>query len=138
MMTAVDGFYGGLSALADALQVERIGPMHQAGSDSLLTAQTYFALVSKNLGGVCDDSKFRGELFGIGTNHTKYKNDRSNNNKVAQAIGQGVSINGSVHTMYASNIMYGGVSSQSSIHQNKTYQLNSLGGEDNNQPVEGY
>jgi hypothetical protein len=24
------------------VQVERIGPMHQAGSDSLLTAQTFF------------------------------------------------------------------------------------------------
>lgn len=57
MMTAVEGMYGGLSALADTLQVERIGPMHQAGSDSLLTAQTFFALIKKNLNGVCDDSK---------------------------------------------------------------------------------
>lgn len=57
MMTAVEGFYGGLSALADTLQVERIGPMHQAGSDSLLTAQTFFALVKKNMSGNCDDSK---------------------------------------------------------------------------------
>ena len=56
-MTAVEGFYGGLSALADTLQVERIGPMHQAGSDSLLTAQTFFALVKKNMSGNCDDSK---------------------------------------------------------------------------------
>ena len=23
--------------------------------------------------GSCDDTKFRGELFGLGTNHTKYK-----------------------------------------------------------------
>ena len=37
----------GLAALAEALQVERIGPMHQAGSDSLLTAQTFFALIKK-------------------------------------------------------------------------------------------
>jgi CCR4-NOT transcription complex subunit 7/8 len=58
MMTAVEGLYGGLSALADSLQVERIGSMHQAGSDSLLTAQTYFALVKKYLGGTCDDSKY--------------------------------------------------------------------------------
>jgi CCR4-NOT transcription complex subunit 7/8 len=73
MMTAVEGMYGGLNALADALQVERIGPMHQAGSDSLLTAQTYFALIKKHLNGYCDASKFCGELFGLGTNHTKYK-----------------------------------------------------------------
>lgn len=57
MMTAVEGLYGGLSALADTLQVDRIGPMHQAGSDSLLTAQTYFALIKKNFGGTCDDTR---------------------------------------------------------------------------------
>ena len=60
MMTAVDGMHGGLSGLGDTLQVERIGPMHQAGSDSLLTAQTYFALIAKHLDGTCDDAKFRG------------------------------------------------------------------------------
>jgi len=73
MMTAVEGMYGGLSALADTLQVDRIGPMHQAGSDSLLTAQTFFSLINKHFQGACDDSKFRGELFGLGSNHTKYK-----------------------------------------------------------------
>lgn len=57
MMTAVEGMYGGLSHLADTLQVDRIGPMHQAGSDSLLTAQTYFSLVNKHLAGSCDDAK---------------------------------------------------------------------------------
>lgn len=73
MMTSVEGMYGGLNALADLLQIDRIGPVHQAGSDSLLTAQTFFTLINKHMAGVCDDSKFRGELFGIGTNHTKYK-----------------------------------------------------------------
>jgi len=57
MMTAIDGMHGGLSSLADTLQVDRIGPMHQAGSDSLLTAQTYFALIKKHFEGHCDDSK---------------------------------------------------------------------------------
>ncbi len=56
-MTAIDGMHGGLSSLADTLQVDRIGPMHQAGSDSLLTAQTYFALIKKHFEGQCDDSK---------------------------------------------------------------------------------
>jgi len=73
MMTAVEGMHGGLSALADTLQVDRIGPMHQAGSDSLLTAQTFFSLIKKHFASQCDDSKFRGELFGLGSNHTKYK-----------------------------------------------------------------
>lgn len=73
IMTLTDGLHGGLSALADSLQVERIGPMHQAGSDSLLTAQTYFALIPKLSGDDADDSKYRGELYGLGNNHTKYK-----------------------------------------------------------------
>jgi len=77
MMTAVEGMYGGLSALADTLQVDRIGPMHQAGSDSLLTAQTFFSLVKKHFAGSCDDTKFRGELFGLGSNHTKYKGTKT-------------------------------------------------------------
>ena len=38
-------------AIIDTLQVDRIGPMHQAGSDSLLTAQTFFSLLSKHLQG---------------------------------------------------------------------------------------
>ena len=76
MMTSVEGMYGGLSSLADTLQVDRIGPMHQAGSDSLLTAQTYFMLLKKHSSNVGDQSKFRGELFGLGSNHTKYKPKR--------------------------------------------------------------
>ncbi|CAM9360118.1 unnamed protein product, partial [Ectocarpus fasciculatus] len=73
MMTAVEGMYGGLNGLAELLQVERVGPMHQAGSDSMLTSQTYFTLLNKHLGGKCDESRFCGELFGLGNNHTKYR-----------------------------------------------------------------
>lgn len=90
MVTAVEGMHGGLSSLADALQVDRIGPMHQAGSDSLLTAQCFFALVKKHFHGSIDDAKFKGELFGLGSNHTKYKsktygqNNGSNGSNGAQ------------------------------------------------------
>ena len=35
---------GGLQDVADSLQVARIGPQHQAGSDSLLTAATFFKM----------------------------------------------------------------------------------------------
>lgn len=86
MITACDGMFGGLNAVADQLQVERIGPMHQAGSDSLLTAQTFFKLVERHLGGLenVDDSRFRGELFGLGSNHTKYKGARHMSTMVHQ------------------------------------------------------
>jgi len=57
MMTAVEGMYGGLNALADMLQIERIGPMHQAGSDSLLTAQTFFGLIKRHLNGTLDEQR---------------------------------------------------------------------------------
>lgn len=57
MMTATEGLHGGLSSLAETLQIERIGPMHQAGSDSLLTAQVFFGLTKKHFNGVCDDSR---------------------------------------------------------------------------------
>eukprot|EP01031_Cornospumella_fuschlensis_P019570 gene19570-23975_t len=72
-MTLTDNLHGGLSNVADMLQVDRIGPMHQAGSDSLLTAQVFFGMVQKMFAGVCDDSKFKGELYGVGTNYSKYK-----------------------------------------------------------------
>ena len=73
MMTAVDGLHGGLTGLGETLQVERIGPMHQAGSDSLLTAQTYFALIKKYWSSNYDQSKFRGQLNGLGDNYTRRK-----------------------------------------------------------------
>mmetsp|Transcript_11544 Transcript_11544/g.17575 ORF Transcript_11544/g.17575 Transcript_11544/m.17575 type:complete len:329 (+) Transcript_11544:125-1111(+) len=73
MMTAVEGMHGGLNALAEGLQVERLGPMHQAGSDSLLTASTFFSFVQKHMGENWDEKRFRGELFGLGNNYTKYK-----------------------------------------------------------------
>lgn len=78
MMTSCDGLHGGLQSLADAVQVERVGPMHQAGSDSLLTAQTFFKLVQRHFAssmsqGGFDDARFKGELFGLGNNFTKYR-----------------------------------------------------------------
>jgi CCR4-NOT transcription complex subunit 7/8 len=57
MMTLTEGCHGGLGALAESLQVERIGPMHQAGSDSLLTAQTFFSLINRHFNGICDDAR---------------------------------------------------------------------------------
>lgn len=42
LMTACQNLHGGLQKVSEDLKVRRIGPMHQAGSDSLLTAQTFF------------------------------------------------------------------------------------------------
>lgn len=119
MMTAVEGMHGGLSSLADSLQVTRIGPMHQAGSDSLLTAQTFFALVKQHLGGSVDDAKFCGELFGLGTNHTKYKSKGYNNSTGS----------GPHQLQYSSSVHYGlGMSGNSNVIASQNFSYDESGG----------
>jgi len=72
MTSLLDGHFGGLQKLADDLGCVRIGAEHQAGSDSLLTMSTYFALGRAKFisNGKIDDSKYKDELFGYGANHT--------------------------------------------------------------------
>lgn len=57
---------GGLQDVADELQVTRIGPQHQAGSDSLLTSSTFFKMRSKYFDDEIDD-KYLGILYGLGS-----------------------------------------------------------------------
>lgn len=47
LMKFCNNLHGGLSKLAELLDVERIGPQHQAGSDSLLTSSTFLKLADK-------------------------------------------------------------------------------------------
>ena len=44
LMKFCGNLHGGLSKVAETLRVERIGPQHQAGSDSLLTSFTFLKL----------------------------------------------------------------------------------------------
>ena len=65
LMKFTDNLHGGLSKLAEQLDISRIGPQHQAGSDSLLTACTFLEderrpLVEKNI------EKYVGTLYGLG------------------------------------------------------------------------
>src|ERR1700761_7389754 len=48
------------------LQVLRIGPSHQAGSDSLLTASTFFKMREIYFNDHIDDAEYSGKLFGLG------------------------------------------------------------------------
>ena len=78
MVANIDGMHGGLQRIAELINVNRIGPQHQAGSDSLLTAQTFFRLMETNFAGVesLDDTQ-KGHLFGLGGNHTVYRGGKS-------------------------------------------------------------
>jgi len=66
LMKSCKNLKGGLNDLADILDVQRIGPQHQAGSDSLLTCGTFFKLRKLYFDGVIDDKKYMGVLYGLG------------------------------------------------------------------------
>ena len=57
---------GGLSSIAKTLGVIRVGPMHQAGSDSLLTAATYFKLRETCFEGDLSKPDYLSVLYGLG------------------------------------------------------------------------
>lgn len=67
MMIACEPLIGGLNKVAEALDVIRCGPMHQAGSDSLLTLDVFFAMVKAFFGGKLDEEKYCGVLYGLGS-----------------------------------------------------------------------
>ncbi|ELR15719.1 ccr4associated factor, putative [Acanthamoeba castellanii str. Neff] len=66
LMKSCKSLKGGLNELANDLEVERIGPQHQAGSDSLLTSATFFKMKRMFFENNLDDSKFLGVLYGLG------------------------------------------------------------------------
>jgi len=67
-MKSCETLKGGLQKVAEALELERIGPQHQAGSDSLLTAATFFKMREQFFEDSIDDDKFMGVLYGLGQN----------------------------------------------------------------------
>lgn len=47
------------------MQINRIGPQHQAGSDSLLTAKTFFKMKQMYFDDVVDDEMYLGCIYGL-------------------------------------------------------------------------
>jgi CCR4-NOT transcription complex subunit 7/8 len=58
LMKSCKNLKGGLQDIADDLQVTRIGPQHQAGSDSLLTSSTFFKMRQMFFEDAIDDHKY--------------------------------------------------------------------------------
>ncbi|EJT98783.1 CCR4-NOT transcription complex subunit 7 [Dacryopinax primogenitus] len=60
---------GGLQDIADELGIPRIGPQHQAGSDSLLTSSVFFKICELYFPEQMNES-YRGHLYGLGPQST--------------------------------------------------------------------
>jgi len=65
LMRSCKKLKGGLSDLGDELEVKRIGPQHQAGSDSLLTAGTFFTLRDTYFENEIDENKYLNIIHGL-------------------------------------------------------------------------
>eukprot|EP00898_Chlorokybus_atmophyticus_P008990 jgi/Chlat1/9092/Chrsp97S08412 len=65
LMRFCENLHGGLNRLAETLDIERIGPCHQAGSDSLLTSYTFMKMSKLYFNGSTE--KYVGVLYGLGT-----------------------------------------------------------------------
>lgn len=70
LMKSCKNLKGGLNELAEDLEIERIGPQHQAGSDSLLTSATFFKMRKLFFENQIDDSKYMGILYGLTSSYS--------------------------------------------------------------------
>lgn len=65
LMKSCRSLKGGLQDIAEDMGVPRIGPQHQAGSDSLLTGSIFFEMRDRFFDGKIDDLKFLGQVWGL-------------------------------------------------------------------------
>lgn len=66
VMKYCDALNGGLDKIAEILKIERIGPSHTAGSDSLLTAAIFYEIRKHYFQDYFDDSQYLNVLYGLG------------------------------------------------------------------------
>jgi len=94
LMKSTKNLKGGLQEVANELEVRRIGPQHQAGSDSLLTGQTFFKMKEMFFEDDIDDSKYSGHLYGLGTSFVVSSSSSTTNaNQTLGSVSGGIPIN---------------------------------------------
>lgn len=71
LMKSCESLKGGLEQLSLDLKVKRVGPQHQAGSDSLLTSHDFFKMRSLFFENKIDDEKYLGAIYGLGVSLRK-------------------------------------------------------------------
>ncbi|XP_065127854.1 CCR4-NOT transcription complex subunit 7 isoform X1 [Paramisgurnus dabryanus] len=78
LMKSCKNLKGGLQEVAEQLDLERIGPQHQAGSDSLLTGMAFFKMREMFFEDHIDDAKYCGHLYGLGSGSSYVQNGTGN------------------------------------------------------------
>ncbi|XP_070554144.1 CCR4-NOT transcription complex subunit 7-like [Ptychodera flava] len=71
LMKSCKNLKGGLQEVSEQLELERIGPQHQAGSDSLLTSMSFFKMREIYFEDYVDDAKYCGHLYGLGSSYVQ-------------------------------------------------------------------
>lgn len=83
LMKSCKNLKGGLQEVSEQLELIRIGPQHQAGSDSLLTSASFFKMREMFFEDNVDDAKYCGHLYGLGSsyvqNGTSHPDENSTN-----------------------------------------------------------
>ncbi|KAK7097880.1 CCR4-NOT transcription complex subunit 7-like [Littorina saxatilis] len=78
LMKSCKNLKGGLQEVADQLEIKRIGPQHQAGSDSLLTGEAFFKMREVFFEEDVDKNKYCGHLYGLGTSYISNGSNANN------------------------------------------------------------
>ena len=113
LMKSCKNLKGGLQEVANELEVRRIGPQHQAGSDALLTGQTFFRMKEMFFEDDIDDSKYCGHLFGLGTSYVVAPTNTNTSPPVTTATAPASSTNTTTDTTSATPSSLSSVSTSS-------------------------
>ena len=83
LMKSCKTLKGGLQEVADQLELQRVGPQHQAGSDALLTGMAFFKMreVSDELNLIIDPT-------GVYMDSYEFNNNNNNNSNIITSSSQ--------------------------------------------------